>query len=105
MRNSMDAQRSPSAGARRRVYPRAAFYAYAHPAPPGFSEATLAPAAARWDASLGEYLLDWADVVAADNPHETALGFLRSAVAHGCAVCHWDPALAASALGDPPPVV
>ena len=70
----------------------------------GFSDATLTPAAARWDATLGEYLLDWADVVAADDPYETALGFLRSAVAHGCTVCEWDPALAASALGDPPPV-
>src|SRR4051795_4583546 len=37
-------------------YSRAAFYAYAHPAQPGFESATLAPQAARWDPSLGEYL-------------------------------------------------
>ena len=105
MRNSMDAQDVAVGwwpGDAR--YPHAAFYAYAHPSPPGFPDATLTPAAARWDETLGEYLLDWADVVAADDPYETALGFLRSAVAHGCTVCEWDPALAGSALGDPPPV-
>src|SRR6201996_8366839 len=37
-------------------YARAAFYAYAHPAPDGFSAAKLSPAAAHWDATLGEYI-------------------------------------------------
>jgi hypothetical protein len=85
-------------------YPRAAFYAYAHPAPEGFASAALSPAAARWDAALGEYVLDWADVYAADDPHGAALDFGRSAVRHACAVCGWDPALSASAEGIPPPV-
>jgi hypothetical protein len=85
-------------------YPKAAFYAYAHPAPEGFSEANLAPDAARWDETLGEYLLDWDDVVSAESPHDVALEFGRSAVRHGCAVCEWDSALAASADGVPPPV-
>ena len=43
-------------------YPRAAFYAYAHPAPVGFENATLQPAAAHWDATLGEFILDWDDI-------------------------------------------
>jgi hypothetical protein len=106
MRNAMDAQEIAVGwwpGDPR--YARAAFYAYAHPAPPGFESATLAPAAARWDASLGEYLLDWRDVVASPAPHATALEFARSAVDHGCAVCTWDPALAGSLTGNPPPVV
>ncbi len=85
-------------------YPKAAFYAYAHPAPVGFSHAQLSPAAARWDDTLGEYLLDWDDVVSEEKPHEAALEFARSAVRHGCAVCEWDPVLAASAEGVPPPV-
>ena len=38
-------------------------------------------AAAQWDATLGEYILDWDDVAAAPDPHETALEFARSAVA------------------------
>ena len=86
-------------------YPKAAFFAYAFPAPEGFAAATLAPAAARWDAALGEYILDWDDVRASPHPHEDALEFARSAVRHGCDVCSWDPDLSASAEGIPPPVV
>jgi Family of unknown function (DUF5996) len=105
MRNAMDAQEVavgwwPGSAA----YPRAAFYAYAHPAPEGFGDAPLSPAAARWEGDLGEYVLDWDDVVAADEPHAAALQFARSAFRHACLVCDWDPALAASAEGVPPPV-
>lgn len=85
-------------------YPRAAFYAYAFPPPAGYSEGSLSPPAARWAADLGEYLLDWDDVIAAADPYQEALRFARSAVAHGCSVCDWDPALTASAEGIPPPV-
>jgi hypothetical protein len=86
-------------------YPRAAFYAYAYPAPSGFSEATLSPAEAHWDATLGEFVLDWDDVCSAAKPHDDALAFARSAVRHACEVCGWDPPLAASVEGVPPPVV
>jgi uncharacterized protein DUF5996 len=86
-------------------HPRPAFYAYAHPAPPGFAEATLSPAAARWDTTLSEYILDWDDVRSAENPHETALAFALSAVQHACTVCGWEPSLAASADGRRPPIV
>jgi Family of unknown function (DUF5996) len=85
-------------------YPRAAFFAYAYPAPAGYATATLSPAAARWDAGLGEYVLDWDDARASADPHRAALEFGRSSVLHACAVCDWDTALAASALGDPPPI-
>ena len=54
--------------------------------------------------TLGEYVLDWDDVRASADPHAAALGFARSAFRHACAVCGWDPALAASAEGTPPPV-
>ena len=85
-------------------YGKAAFYAYAHPAPDGFRDAQLSPAAARWDGALGEYVLDWDDVVSAADPHATALEFARSAFLHACGVCGWDPALSASAEGTPPPL-
>ena len=85
-------------------YPRAAFYAYAHPAPEEFATATLSPPAARWEPALGEYVLDWDDLRAVTNSHEVALDFARSAVQHACAVCDWDSALSASAGGSPPPV-
>ncbi|MCW2954217.1 MAG: hypothetical protein JWQ48_3387 [Conexibacter sp.] len=86
-------------------YPKAAFYAYAHPAPEGFANATLAPAAARWDAAQGLYVLDWDDVVASPDPQAVALAFGRSAFRHACVVCGWDPELAASGEGTRPPVV
>jgi len=105
MRNAMDAQEVAVGwwpGDAR--YGKAAFYAYAHPAPGGFDGGTLSPDAARWDGSLGEYILDWDDVVAADDPHAFAVQFARSAFTHACLVCEWDPALAKTASGDPPPV-
>jgi hypothetical protein len=86
-------------------YPRPAFYVYAHPAPPGFAEASLSPREATWNATLGEYILDWDDARAASDPHETALQFARSAVQHACAVCDWDESLAASADGRRSPIV
>jgi hypothetical protein len=105
MRNAMDAQEVAVGwwpGDPR--YGRAAFYAYAHPAPAGFAGATLQPAAARWEAALGEYVLDWDDARSAADPHAAALEFARSAFRHSCTVCDWDPALAASSEGTPPPV-
>jgi hypothetical protein len=47
-------------------------------------------------------VLDWADVVAAEDPHATALGFARSAFSHACIAAEWDPKLLASAQGTPP---
>ncbi len=106
MRNAMDAQEIavgwwPGDGR----YERAAFYAYAHPAQEGFAAARLAPQAAYWSDSLGEFVLDWDEVCASERPHEMALEFAHSAFSHACAACEWDPALAASIEGTPPPVV
>jgi len=104
-RNSMDAQEVAVGwwpGDAR--YPNAAFYAYAHPAPEGYGAATLSPAAARWEAEQGLYVLDWEDVRASSDPHAAALDFAHSAFRHACLVCNWDPDLGASAEGDPPPV-
>jgi hypothetical protein len=85
-------------------YAKAAFFAYAYPAPPGFAAAQLSPAGARWDEVLGEYILDWDDVRAAADPRAAALQFASSAFRHACLVCGWDSELAASAEGKPPPV-
>ncbi|MGI8712247.1 MAG: DUF5996 family protein [Solirubrobacteraceae bacterium] len=105
MRNAMDAQEIAIGwwpGDPR--YDRAAFYAYAHPVPDGFQNATLEPADARWEPALGEYVLDWDDVRALPDPRAAVLQFARSAFRHSCAVCDWDPELSASAQGIPPPV-
>jgi hypothetical protein len=106
MRNAMDSQEVAIGwwpGDAR--YPKAAFYAYAHPAPAGFETATLSPAAAHWDATLGEYILDWDDARESAHPHQSAFDFARSAVQHACVICGWDPSLTASADGVRPAIV
>jgi hypothetical protein len=85
-------------------YGKAAFFAFAHPAPDGFAEADLAPEAAHWDSTLGEFVLDWDDIRDAEDPHAQALEFAGSAFRHACEVCAWDPVLASSAEGSPPPI-
>ncbi len=103
MRNAMDAQEVAVGwwpGDTR--YAKAAFYAYAHPAPSGFAGARLS--AGRWDDTLGEYVLDWDDICSTPDPHQAALDFAHSAFHHACTVCEWDPGLLASAEGSPPPV-
>jgi hypothetical protein len=104
MRNAMDAQEfaigwwpgDPNHG-------RAAFYSYAHPAPPGFDSARL-PSGGRWQDALGEYVLDWDDVRTSADPHSAVLQFAHAAFRHACTVCDWDPALSASAESVPPPL-
>ena len=105
MRNAMDSQEVAVGwwpGDPR--HPKSAFYAYAHPRVEGFAGASLAPDKARWDDSLGEYILEWNDVRSSPTPHDTALAFARSALRHACTTCEWDPALLASAEADPPPI-
>jgi hypothetical protein len=103
MRNAMDAQEIAVGwwpGDHR--YPHAAFYAYAHPATQELTSIDLP--AGRWDAALGEFVLDWEDVVAADDPHATALEFCRSFAHDACRLCGWDPTLAGTITGSPPAV-
>ena len=105
MRNAMDAQEVAVGwwpGDANHHQP--AFFAYAYPAPDRFSQARLSAAGARWDEGLGLYVLDWSDVLASSDPHALALDFSRAVFQHACQVCEWDPALPASAEGDPPPV-
>jgi len=85
-------------------YGNAAFFALAYPPRDGFSEAEIDPAAAHWDADLGEFVLDWEDIRSEADPRGLALEFARAAFQHACAVCDWDPVLAGSATGIPPPV-
>lgn len=74
-------------------YPRAAFYGYAYPAVDEFAGGP------QWNAELGEYVLDSHGLSS-----DEAIEFSRSLLRHGCDVCAWDPALAQSLEGTPPPV-
>ena len=82
----------------------AAFFAFAYPSPDGFADGNLDPAAAHWDAQLGEYVLEWEDIRESPDPRAVVLEFARSAFRHACTVCDWDPVLAATAEGVPPPI-
>ena len=104
-RNSMDAQEVAVGwwpGDDR--YPKAAFYAYAHPAPPGIAGEVLEAPAARWAANLGEFVLDWGAVCGSPDPRQAAWAFASSAAARLCRACGWEPSLARSLEGDPSPV-
>ncbi len=106
MRNSMDAQEVAVGwwpGDAR--YGKAAFYAYAHPAPEGFAEHDWSPGRRR-TGTRPRACTSWTGTMSAPAPIRTRrpCEFARSVFRHACLVCEWDPALAASAEGRPPPV-
>jgi hypothetical protein len=73
-------------------FPEAAFYAYAYPAPAGFAEAAVLPAAARYEASLGEFVLPYAAVRSAADPSADVLAFLQSTYVAAADLGKWDRA-------------
>ena len=58
------------------VFPEAAFYAYAYPEPAGFRERALS-GGARFDATLGEFILPYEIVRQSTQPEALLLGFLN----------------------------
>jgi hypothetical protein len=85
-------------------YGRAAFYGFAFKAPATFAGTDLSPAPGRWDERIGEYLLDWDDVRGSSDPHGSALEFARSVSRHASVVSEWEPDLAGTLPGRPPPI-
>jgi hypothetical protein len=77
------------------------FYSYAYPAPEGFAEAKVAPDAARFDATLGEFILDYEAVRAADDPDAALLAFLQSTYEVAANLAHWDRHALECPLGVP----
>lgn len=59
--------------------PDAAFYAYAALAPAGLDRAPIRPSAARYDTTMGEFLLPYDAVRRATDPDAMLLDFLQSA--------------------------
>src|SRR5205085_11427122 len=56
----------------------AMFYAYAYPEPAGFARAKVRSASARWDETLGEFVLPYEPVRRAHSPDFAVLNFLQS---------------------------
>jgi hypothetical protein len=77
------------------------FYSYAYPTPAGFADAPVRPEAARFDAVLGEFLLDYEAVRAAPDPDAALLAFLESTYAAAADLAGWDRSALECALGRP----
>lgn len=73
-------------------FPQPAFYAYAAPAPAGLEKQVPRPAAAYWDAGLGEFLLKYEDVRTSESPDQDVLDFCQSTYEAGANVAGWDRA-------------
>jgi hypothetical protein len=56
----------------------ATFYAYAYPEPAGFADAAVRPRGARWEGSLGEFVLPYETMRTAQSPDFALLNFLQS---------------------------
>jgi Family of unknown function (DUF5996) len=68
------------------------FYSYAYPQPEGFAEWPVAPDAASFDPALGEFVLPYAAVRAADDPDAELLAFLESTYEGAARLGGWDRA-------------
>jgi hypothetical protein len=66
------------------------FYSYAYPEPDGFRSATVAPAAARFDTTLGEFVLPYADVRRSAAPESELMAFLQSSYDAAANLLNWD---------------
>jgi len=70
------------------------FYSYAYPEPDGFRVATVAPAAARFDAVLGEFVLPYEEVRRSAIPETELMAFLQSSYDAAADLADWNrPAL------------
>ncbi len=80
--------REPSAG----QFIEAMFYSYAYPEPEGYRQTAIAPAAARFDTTLGEFVLPYEAVRNAADPDAVLLEFLQSTYEAAANCAHWDRA-------------
>jgi hypothetical protein len=70
--------------------PQAIFYSYAYPAPEGFAEAKVHPAAASWNGTFREFVLPYEEVRNAGQPDELLMSFLESTYEAAASLAKWD---------------
>jgi hypothetical protein len=68
----------------------AAFYSYAAPQPAGFGERPVRPAKAYYQAQMGEFLLMYDDMKAAESPRNALLDFCQSTYEAAADLSNWD---------------
>jgi len=66
------------------------FYSYAYPEPAGFRSANVAPAAARFDETLGEFVLPYEEVRRSAIPETELMNFLQSSYDAAAKLADWD---------------
>jgi hypothetical protein len=77
------------------------FYSYAYPSPEGFAGARVGPAAARFDRTLGEFVLPYEAVRRSPDPDAALMTFLESTYAAAADLGAWDRAALECATGEP----
>ena len=66
------------------------FYSYAYPEPAGFRSAKIAPSAARFDETLGEFVLPYEEVRRSAIPETELTAFLNSSYEAAADLANWD---------------
>ena len=66
------------------------FYSYAYPEPKGFRAANVDPAAAKFDETLGEFVLPYEEVRRTTNPEAELTAFLQSSYEVAADLLNWD---------------
>ena len=66
------------------------FYSYAYPGPEGFASVDLGVPAARYDSTLGEFILPYEAVRTAADPDELLLAFLQATYDAAADLASWD---------------
>jgi len=79
-------------------YPRPAFYSFTFPQPPALEEARIEPRAARWEASLREFVLDYDDLRASSDAEGDLLAFLETTYRAGATRAGWPATLEGSGV-------
>ena len=78
------------------AYPKPAFYSFTYPQPKEIERTKISPASARWDTTMGEFLLDYDDLHQSKNPDADLLSFFESTYQAGAERAGWDPQLVGS---------
>jgi hypothetical protein len=73
-----------------RKFKHPAFYSYTKPAPAGIDEEGVRPSAAYWNSQMGEFILEYEDVRAAESPEQAILDFCQSTYEAGAKLAGWD---------------
>ncbi len=78
-----------------------AFYSYAYPSQPSFSNATVEPEAAYFDTNLGEFVLPYEAVRRSTDPEVALTAFLESTYRAAADLGKWDRSVLECAIGVP----